>query len=162
MVEYKWFRENVPSNLEVKQVYGIVFDEYGRVFLRIEDEKYKLTGGKPKDKYESYEDTLKREFLEEVNITLKDIYMLGYQYVDEKNGLLPYVQVRMIARIDKVFDKRPDLDNGKIYKRFLVNKSKASKYLNYGSVGDKMIEDAIYLANKKYKFKKTLKYEEFI
>lgn len=88
--------------------------------------------------------------------------MLGYQYVDEKNGLLPYVQVRMIARIDKVFDKRPDLDNGKIYKRFLVNKSKASKYLNYGSVGDKMIEDAIYLANKKYKFKKTLKYEEFI
>ena len=73
MVEYKWFRKKVPKNLEVKQVYGVVFDDYGRIFLRVEDGKYKITGGKPKDRCESFEDTLKREFLEEVNITLKEI-----------------------------------------------------------------------------------------
>lgn len=161
MVEYKWFKENVPKNLEVKQVYGIVFDDYGRIFLRIEDGVYKLTGGKPKDMYESFQDTLKREFLEEVNITLKDVYMLGYQYVDEKNGILPYAQVRMIARIDKIFERRPDTCNGKLYKRVLTNKESAKKYLNYGSIGEEMIEDAINLANKKYKFKKCFK-EEYI
>lgn len=162
MVEYKWFKENVPKNLEVKQVYGIVFDDYGRIFLRIEDGIYKLTGGKPKDIHESFQDTLKREFLEEVNITLKDVYMLGYQYVDEKNGILPYAQVRMIARIDKIFERRPDTCNGKLYKRFFTNKESAKKYLNYGSVGEEMIEDAISLANKKYKFKKCFKEEEYI
>lgn len=162
MVEYKWFKENVPKNLEVKQVYGIAFDDYGRIFLRIEDDAYKLTGGKPKDIYESFQDTLKREFLEEVNITLKNVYMLGYQYVDEKNGILPYAQVRMIAKIDKVFINRPDLDNGKIYKRLLTTKDKSIEYLNYGKIGKELIEDAVSLANEKYNFSKYILDEEFI
>lgn len=162
MVEYEWVRRDVPDNLQVKQVYGIVFDDYGRIFLRVEDGKYKLTGGKPNNSDKNFKDTLKREFLEEVNISLKDIYFLGYQYVDEKNGILPYAQVRMIAKIDKIFENRPDIDNGKMYKRLLTTSDKAMKYLNFDEAYISQIKDAIILAKSKFKFSNDLQYEEFL
>ena len=40
MVTFKWIKGEVPNELLIKQVYGIVFDDYGRVLLRIEDNKY--------------------------------------------------------------------------------------------------------------------------
>ena len=114
MINYKWYNENVPKDLEIKQVYGIVFNEDGKIFLRIDDGIYKLTGGRPEIKDKSMEETLKREFIEEANIIIENIHFLGYQLVNENNGIKPYAQVRMIAQIDKIFENRPDLDNGKL------------------------------------------------
>ena len=54
MTRFKWINNNVPNNLKVKQVYGVAFSDDGRILLRIEDGKYKLTGGKPNEN-ESYE-----------------------------------------------------------------------------------------------------------
>ncbi len=150
MAIYKWIEEKVPKDLEIKQVYGIAFDLDGRVFLHIDDGKYTMTGGKPEPKDKNMEETLKREFLEEVNITLKNILYLGYQYVDEENGIKPYAQVRMCALIDKVYENRPDLDNGKIYKRVLVSPQKTKKYLNWGECGNMQIDAAINIAKNKY------------
>ena len=81
MISYKWCKGIVPKDIEIKQVYGIVFNEDGNIFLRIDDGLYKLTGGKPELEDKSIEDTLKREFIEEANITLKNIHLLGYQLV---------------------------------------------------------------------------------
>lgn len=64
MSKYTWIRMNVPKNLEAKQVYGIVFSDDGKILLRLDDHKYKLTGGKPEEN-ESYEETLRREYIEE-------------------------------------------------------------------------------------------------
>ena len=111
MISYKWCNGKFPKDIEIKQVYGIVFNEDGNIFLRIDNGIYKLTGGRPEIEDKSIEDTLKREFVEEANITIKNIHLLGYQLVDENNGIKPYAQVRMIAQIDEIFENRPDLDN---------------------------------------------------
>lgn len=148
MISYKWYKGIVPKDIEIKQVYGIVFNEDGKIFLRIDDGLYKLTGGKPELEDKSIEDTLKREFIEEANITLKNIHLLGYQLVEEDNGVKPYAQVRMIAQIDKIFENRADLDNGKLYKRVFKTPKETINLLNWGEVGKEQIEDAVKLAKK--------------
>ena len=153
MINYKWCKGIVPKDIEIKQVYGIVFNEDGNIFLRIDDGLYKLTGGKPELEDKSIEDTLKREFIEEANITLKNIHLLGYQLVED-NRVKPYAQVRMIAQIDKIFENRPDLDNGKLYERVFKTPKETINLLNWGEVGKKQIEDAVKLAKKENIIKK--------
>lgn len=157
---YKWFLE-YPVNLEVRQVYGIVFSDEGKILLRGDGNEYKLTGGHPETSDNCFEDTLKREFLEELNVELCDVNYLGYLLVEEDNN--KYAQVRMIARIKKINDIRPDLDNGKLYKRYMVNNCNVKKYLNYRDLaGNKMIDDAIEMAYKKYNFEDGCDNEFFI
>ena len=160
MVNYIWINNNVPNNLKIKQVYGVVFQDDGRILLRIEDSKYKLSGGKPEGN-ESYEETLKREYIEELSVELDECYYLGYLLVEDDNER--YAQVRMIAKIKNINDKRPDIDNGKVYDRRLVSFDKVKEYLDYqDEAGNLMIDDAINIANKKYKFFKINSYEEFV
>ena len=162
MSQYKWISDKTPDNYQVKQVYGIVFSKDGRVFLRIEDFKYQLTGGKPEES-ETFEETLKREYLEEVNVEIEDIHYLGYLLVDEENGIPPYAQVRMIGKIKRVGPLKPDTDNGKIYQRLLVSPSNVKNYLKYsGTAGNLMIEDALYLAREKYEFLDVEEKKEFV
>lgn len=149
MVIYKWIKGKVPEDICIKQVYGIVFNEQGSILLRIEDGKYKLTGGKTENFDENIEDTLKREFMEEVNTSIKNIYLLGYQLVDECNGVKPYAQIRMIAQVDKMYENRPDLDNGKLYKRIFKTPEEAKELLNWGKIGREQIDDAVALAKRK-------------
>lgn len=59
----------------------------------------------------------------------------------------------MIAKIKNIGDIKPDIDNGKIYRRFMVKQINVKKYLNYQDLaGNQLIGDAINLANKKYTF----------
>ena len=66
-------------------VYGICFAQDGRVLLRIEIGKYKLTGGKPESSDAGRAETLKREFLEEANTLIKAPVMVGYQLINEES-----------------------------------------------------------------------------
>ncbi len=68
MAKYSWVKESVPQNLVIKQVYGIVFSNEGNILLRVENNKYKLTGGKPEKYDKDFEETLKREYIEELSI----------------------------------------------------------------------------------------------
>ncbi len=149
MVKFTWFKNELPKDLEIRQVYGIVFSDSGNILLQIDDNKYNLTGGKPEVFDSSFEETLKREYLEELNIEIKDIYYLGYLLISENTE--KYAQVRMIAKIKKIGNIRPDKDNGKIYKRFMANIQNVKKYLNYsGTAGNELIDDAIIMAKEKY------------
>lgn len=150
MVKYTWVKESVPKNLEIKQVYGIAFSKDGEILLRKEQNEFKLTGGKPERKDKSLIDTLKREYQEELNTELKEIYFLGYLLVKEENKP-PYAQVRMIAKIKRINEERPDSDNGKMYERVLIPVNRAKDILNYpDEAGNKMLEEAITLAKKRY------------
>lgn len=161
MIKYTWNNCAVPHNLKVKQVYGVVFSNDKRILLRLDDNKYKLTGGKP-EKNESYEETLKREYIEELNIELEDIHYLGYLLVEEKS-IEPYAQVRMIGKIKHINKNQPDIDTGKKYKRFFSSINNVKKYLNYeNKAGDLLIDDAIIMANKKYKFEETSDIEKYV
>ena len=148
MAEYTWFKDPVPEGLPVKQVYGIVFSTDQRVVLRVEDGKYKLTGGKP-EKAETFEETLKREYMEELNTELDGIYYLGYLQVEDNSDR--YAQVRMIAKIKDMHDCQVDPATGEIYGRELVPVSRLKEYLNYSDcAGNEMIDDAIRLAGESY------------
>ena len=148
MVKFTWFKDLLPEQLTVKQVYGIAFSDDKRVVLRIEDGKYKLTGGKPEN-VETFEETLKREYIEELNIELEDIYYLGYLLVEEYSD--KYAQVRMIAKIKDIHDSHIDPATGKIYGRELVAADRIKDYLNYADLaGNEMIDDALQLAMNNY------------
>jgi len=55
-----------------------------------------------------------------------------------------------------------DIDNGKIYKRFMANQDNVKRYLKYPDLaGNQMIDDAIMLANKKYNFDTTDNINEY-
>lgn len=161
MSKYIWIKDAVPKKLVVKQVYGVVFSNDKRILLRFEDGKYKLTGGKPEEN-ENYEETLRREYIEELNIEIEDIHYLGYLLVEEDN-IEPYAQVRMIGKIKNINKNRPDVDTGKQYKRFFSSINNVKEYLNYeDKAGNLLIDDAIIMANKKYKFEKISNKEDFV
>ncbi len=160
MANYTWNNDLVPSTIKVKQVYGIAFTNDFRILLRIEDNKYKLTGGKP-EVNEDYEQTLKREYIEELNVELEDCYYLGYLLVEENNE--SYAQVRMIAKIKSINDKHIDPANGKIYDRKLVLPDRVKKYLNYqDKAGNIMLDEGINLAKNTYEFNENSLKEELI
>lgn len=151
MVKYSWIKESIPQKLAIKQVYGVAFSNEGNILLRVEDNKYKLTGGKPERNDKDFEETLKREYIEELNIELEDIHYLGYLLVEEDNKE-KYAQVRMIARIKSIGEIKQDLDNGKTYKRFMANIKNVKNYLKYPDLaGNQLIDDAISMAKEKYK-----------
>ncbi len=141
MAKYTWFKDPVPENLPVRQVYGIAFSADHRVVLRTEDGKYKLTGGKPENG-ETFEETLKREYMEELNIELEGVHYLGYLLAEYCS--YRYAQVRMTAKIRKIRDGRADPATGKTYGRELVPADRMKEYLNYSDcAGNEMIDDAI-------------------
>jgi 8-oxo-dGTP pyrophosphatase MutT (NUDIX family) len=149
MVKFSWNKAKVPDNIVVRQVYGIVFTEKGKIVLRIEDGKYKLTGGKP-EKNETYEQTLKREYIEELNIEVDNIFYLGYLLVEDEST--QYAQVRMIAKIKNIGKSIPDVDSGKTYGRVFCDYNNIKKYLKYKDLaGNKMLDDAIVMAKEKFK-----------
>ncbi len=158
---FTWKKEKLPKGLPVTQVYGIIFSDDGKVLLLGNDNRYNLSGGHTEKFDKTLEDTLKRELFEEMNIQLKNIHYLGYLLVREK-GKPEYAQARMIAQIKDVGQVRPDLDNGKTYKRLLACPRNVKKYLNYEEEGEKMVDDAILLASQKFKFKPLDETEKFI
>lgn len=143
MAKITWEKGSVPVEMEVRQVYGIFFDRQGRVLLRIEKGKYKLTGGRPEQNDPDYYATLKRELLEEANCTVGLLRMVGYQKVDEEDGTPAYAQIRMTGIIEEIGEASPDPDRpGWIYGREFVSPLKAAVLLNWGQVGIDQIFDA--------------------
>jgi len=154
MVDFKWFDGEVPKGIKVTQVYGIVFTIEGRTLIKseyINDKKiYSMAGGKPELFDADRVATLRREFLEEVNTELcDDIYMVGYQLVNENNGKPEYAQVRMTGIIKSILKKLPDPDNGKTFDRLLTTPQRAIELLNWGESGKKQIESAYKVAHEK-------------
>ena len=166
MAKFIWRNGNVPNTMQIKQVYGILFSIDGRIFVMAEKLadriKYCLPGGHPEDIDKTLEDTLKREVLEEVNISVKNPIIVGYQEVDEEDGSCLYAQVRMAAVIDEVGEKTPDIANGKTYDRLLVSPSKAIELLNWGEVGYLQIVSAVEIAESKFNIKLSVDTEEYI
>lgn len=139
--DYIWHKGEMPEDLPVRQVYGIAYAADGRILLRIDKGKYKLTGGRP-ESGETFEETLRREYLEEVNVELENIMYLGYLEVSDINDR--YAQVRMTARIKAINKNHIDPDTGRMYERRLVEAGEVKKYLGYPDKGgNQMIDDAV-------------------
>ena len=144
MNTYRWFESEVPNYLEIRQVYGFIFNFDGRILLLEDQGEYNLPGGKS-EKGESLAETLIREVLEEVQITISSSTYLGYQFISAKEE---FAQVRLVAWIDKVLQEAPDPSTGRQYKRLLVPPIQVSELLKWGESGDKQVASAIATASK--------------
>ena len=167
MVKIIWNYGEPPRDIPVRQVYAIVFDKFGRTLLKAEKVEDKLVygmiGGTPEKFDTDRIATLKREFLEEVNTTLKDpVYLVGYQIIEGDRDLPPYAQIRMVAMIDKIGEKKPDPDNGKTYDRILTTPEKAIKLLGWGESAEKPILKAFEISKEKFNLKLTLCEDEWL
>lgn len=162
MAKFIWHEGGFPHDMEIRQVYGVIFSHDGRVLLIEDNGKYSLIGGHPEVSDGGIEGTLHREVLEEVNITVKNPVLIGYQELDEENGSHVYAQVRMAALIDYVGKKRPDSDNGKTYARLLVPPARAIELLGWGDMGYKQVTAACAVAEKMYGLSCTSAEEEYI
>ena len=162
-----WHNSEVPKNLKVTQVYGLVFTEDGRMLLKVETKKGKKifapVGGTPEDFDKSREDTLRRELIEEVNTTLKDdIYYVGYQEVNEDNGKSIFAQIRMTAIIDKIGPIKPDPDNGETYERLLTTPKRAIELMNWGEIARQQVEEAVRVAKEQLHLTRFSDVEEYV
>ncbi len=167
MATFTWHNGEVPKNLKVTQVYGLVFTADGRMLLKVETKRgktsYSFAGGTPEDFDKDREATLRREFVEEVNTTLqKELHIVGYQEVDEENGKPPYAQLRMVGLIDKVGPKQPDPDNGETYERLLTTPERVIELLNWKDTGAKQVNEAVRLAKKYFHLTKFSDKEEYV
>ena len=154
MLELFWREMPVPENLRIRQVYGVPFSSDGKILLKVENkgEKriYSLAGGTPESIDKGRIATLYREFIEEVNtIVCKPLY-LGFQEVRGDGEREPYAQVRMACLIKEIGEKKPDPDDGKTYERVLASPKKAKQLLNWGEIGNNIIDCAVKVAKEKY------------
>lgn len=145
----KW---EVPKNLPVKQVYGICFTKNWQILLRIENWEYKLTWWKPDFNDKNFSETLKREFIEEINTKINKPYIVWYQLIDEENWTQKYAQIRMTALIENIWEAKPDTDKNhkRIYGRYLTSLENAAKLLNRWEIGYYQIQDAYKIAKQRF------------
>ena len=150
MATFTWYNGEVPNGLKVRQVYGLIFTRDGRMLLKVENKSrgkvYSLAGGTPETFDVDKEATLRRELIEEVNVTIEKPITVGYQEVDEENGTPTYAQFRMTAIIDNIGPCLPDPDNGETYERLLTTPSRAIELIGWGEVGKLQIEEAFRIA----------------
>lgn len=150
MIKLIWHNGKIPRNLEIKQVYGVPFSKDGRIMLMVKKIEnrivYSLAGGTPETFDVNIEATLKRELMEEINISIGKPVLIGTQEVDENDGSSSFAQVRMVAIIDKIELQKPDPATGEIYGRILTHPKKAIEKLGWGEIGKLLIEEAVRLA----------------
>ncbi len=166
MIKFSWHENAVPDNVQIKQVYGVIFTKDGRTLMKVDNVKsgryYTLAGGTVETYDKSMADTLKREMLEEINTTLDDPIYLGYQLVENDGNKPPYAQVRMTAMIKDIGPRRPDLDNNELYERFLTPPENAKKLLKWGAIGDKIIDCAVKVAKENFDIEFNNKTSQFL
>ncbi len=145
-VKIVWNNEiNFSKLRNVTQVYGIIFNKKGQILLvNIKKGNWSLPGGTPEQTDKSYEDTLKREVLEEADIEIDKIIPLGYQnscFIDEKNS--DHQQLRYLATVKKILPQTEDPAYGIISKRKFISPRDFLKYCHWGKIGEAMVKSAI-------------------
>jgi len=150
-----WIATDSPERFKpITQVYGIVFNDKGEILIcrSSETAKWQIPGGSP-EKGESLEKTLERELLEEVDVKVNNIKLLGFQRVDQKDNPFKHVgdryyQARMYCELDELLPQTLDPATGEIWQRKFVSSGKILEYLPWKIVGEAMFRDALRLFNK--------------
>ena len=155
-VTMSWIEtDSIERFRPVTQVYGICFNERGEILICREtgEGKWQLPGGKP-EIGESIEKTLTREVLEEVDIKVKNVKILGVQKVEFPNNPNKdegevFYQARCVCEIDELLPQTPDPASGKTWERKFVPADKISEYIQWGEIGYAMFKDAVGIWKKR-------------
>lgn len=144
-----WITTDSSANFKlITQVYGIIFNDKSEILIcrSSETAKWQIPGGSPEEG-EILEQTLKRELLEEVDAKVKNIKLLGFQQVDQKENPFKHVgdkyyQARMYCELDELLTQTPDPATGETWERKFVPADKILEYLPWKIVGEAMFGDA--------------------
>ncbi len=135
----------------ITQVYAVVFDENGDILIGRESEEkgWVICGGSPEEG-ETIEETLRRELIEELDVTVNNIHLLGAQEVEWKKSEKAkrsekYYQIRMIADIDELLPQTIDPAHHIVWERKIVPASQITEYVSWGVIGEALFYDAIKL-----------------
>ena len=145
--QVSWIKSDDLSSLSpIKQIYALVIDSNTNILICRENPsaKWQLPGGKP-ELGENIKQTIDRELLEEVDVTIRDLINLGYNEVVNSETNEKYYQLRFIARLDELLDQTPDPDKKFIWERKFIPLSEIKEYIKWGNSGNAMFDDAINL-----------------
>lgn len=148
-VTYTWLPINdIKQYSPVAQIYGLCLNDDQQVLIcrETESDRWGLPGGTPEGA-ETPVDTLRRELVEEVDIKVDQIKLLGLQQVkfphnpNHQQGELFY-QARFFCHIIQLLPQTTDPDTGLIYQRKFVSLSDLNQHLNWGAIGDAIVSQA--------------------
>lgn len=130
---------------KVTQCYGVCF--YGdKMVIGFGGKKknWGLVGGTI-EKSEAYEETLKREIIEESNMEVTKFLPIGYQEVFDSGKYK--IQLRYACKVVPIgpFVKDPA---GSVTAVKLINPSDYKKYFDWGEIGERIIKRALELKKK--------------
>ncbi|EKD53610.1 MAG: hypothetical protein ACD_61C00007G0020 [uncultured bacterium] len=155
-MKFTWYPgDDIKQYEPFNQVYGVVFDSDGRMLIqRRETRPWCLAGGTVEEG-ENAEQTLRRELIEEADVTIKNPILLGGQRVQFPGGHNPtptkrfvgddFYQLRYYCEVDEILPQTPDPDHGIINERLFVSSSEINSYLNWGDTGQAIFDRAIAL-----------------
>lgn len=152
---FTWMQmENLEGISPIMQVYGICFNQSGEILVARKSGKshWAIPGGHPEGT-ETIQETLIREMIEEADVKIKNIHVVGVQQVDFPNnprldeGEL-FFQARCVCEVDELLPQTPDPDGGHLWERMFVPQEKVTEYVEWGVTGDAMFNDAIKLYKK--------------
>lgn len=135
-----WIRDDdVEKYSPITQVYAVVFNEDSEILLCRKTGKHSwhLPGGHIKEG-EAFEDALKRELLEEADVTVQHIRPIGVQKVTDPSdpNFMPGYQLRCIAILKKLLPQTIDPDSQTQWERMFVPSVDIKKYIQWGISGD--------------------------
>ncbi len=146
-----WMRTDDASGFSpVTQCYGICFDDIGRILaVREKGKDWQLPGGTP-ELGETLEETVTRELIEEADIVVKDVRMLGVQKVEfpgnlNKNEGELFYQARFICEVDSVLPQTVDPVTGETWERKFVPTAEINDCIRWGEIGRAVFDDAVSL-----------------
>jgi len=131
-----------------RQSYGISFCE-GKLlivfgFFGGTEREWGFTGGRI-DPGETYEQTLRREIQEESNMEVISFRPIGYQKVIKtKEDKFKY-ELRYVCKVRPLGPFVSDPADGVISEIKLIDPSEYKKYVDWGKIGDRLVERALEL-----------------
>jgi ADP-ribose pyrophosphatase YjhB (NUDIX family) len=155
-----WIKTSDSSRYQpCTQVYGVVFNDQGEILLIQEKGHWKIPGGTP-EAGETPQQTLERELMEEADVTVQNIQLLGVQQVDWPGNTHTaegerFYQYRYICQVKELQQSTPDPDEGIIHPRKFVPASSVTEHVLWGETGRAMFADAIAAASQLLGPKKT-------
>lgn len=154
-IKFTWYPgKNLDNYQPFTQVYGVVFDSSGMILIQRRDGCDWCLPGGTVEHLETAEQTLRREVVEESDVTINNPILLGGQRVQFPGGHNPnpskrggddFFQLRYYCEVDEIMIQTPDPDHGTINERMFVNPNKINTYLNWGVTGQVIFDQAIAL-----------------
>lgn len=129
------------------QVYGVCFNDEGKILIQRRGKRPWCLAGGTVEAGESAEDTLRRELIEEADVSLKNPILLGGQRVSV-DGYDTSYQLRYYCEVNEILPQTPDPDTNIINERKFVSPSEINEYLRWGATGEAIFTQATSLREK--------------